>query len=185
MIDDPYVARVGAEIDSLIGSYVPSVSSKTEVISRDDGSTIDVHLKHATDNDEVRVRVSRSATMMNVLEAVAMKLGRPAILSSGRLVRKQQGGMLIAFGKTELVGTHTRLLYLGPELTPTAEAKLPADSAQGEDPAGLTLQSAMKLNSELLVAFKADAFQQRLWEIYEASGLNSNTFAYQKERMKL
>ena len=58
-------------------------------------------VKHAVEaKEEVQVTVLSNATMLQVKEAVAAKLGRPEIVKQARLVKKM-GGSLASYGNSE------------------------------------------------------------------------------------
>ena len=63
----------------------------------DEAAAVEVRVKHAYDQDEVHVSVSSAATMRDVKEAVAVKLGRADVLEAGRIVKPQGQGTFLAY----------------------------------------------------------------------------------------
>lgn len=117
------------------------------------GTEVQVNVKHAVTGEELVVGVGSSATVQDVKDAVAMKLGQSG--HDWRMVRKI-GDSITPFSGKESLGTRRKLMITGPaSLKVSSETSAPS----------LTRDEAFSMQKELLAGFSSSLWQKRLEEI--------------------
>jgi hypothetical protein len=185
-------------------------SPKEEVVTEVEVSVRAV----ANPTDEVRLTILNNATVQDVKEALAAKLGRPELLKRTRLVMRIGGARGTAAGYTglldaELINHRRNFLLMGvenllpratgtveearehfPDTTKAAAQKVAAAAPPApkrtpkESGAQLTLQGAKAMQRDLIKGFSTDEFQNSLRELC-AKHEDPNGRKFKMERQKL
>jgi len=145
----------------------------------DQAQEIEVTVRLAVKEEEaVQVLVSSAATMRDVKEAVANKLGRPEIIKDGRLVRRA-GGALTSFTDTQRLGSRHSVLLIG--VNDLQAAKVAPEEASVRP--AFTRERALSLQTDLQAGFAEEQFQTALKEL--ESKYTRGSWQFTAERQKL
>jgi len=142
----------GAESSKLLENVTAPTHEATAITHSEVDAKVDVTVTHAVQLDQqVLVTVPRTATMLDVRQAVAIKLGRFEILSKGRLAY-QAADNFLTFRDSEELGSRESVCLLGvDDLEPAA-----AVAARHLD-----RDQVFELVKELYDGFADDDFQRK------------------------
>ena len=142
----------------------------------EDAEIVEVTVSHAIKKHEARTWVSSSASVKEVVEALALTLRRPDISKRGRLVRKPTGHQhFTSMNLTDKVGTRRKFMIIGVDDLNEGPEAIPT----------LTVEQALQIQRQLLVGFADREFQRKLMELEWAHGKDTGQFLTERQMLAL
>lgn len=176
---EPEFTQLGIYLDQLLALDQPSPDQQPAVVEvtpenaeTEAPSEIQVSVKHAVTEEELHVVVLSTATVQEVQEALAKKLGRLDISAEGRLVRKA-GAAMMSLERSAKLGARRKLLLVGVKDLKPCPGTVPI----------LSKADAVYLQHDLSVGFSDPAFQERLLELEKRLGKDSTKFKGARQQL--
>jgi len=157
--DSAGVDIVSREVERLLAFPPGSLFS-----GKGQGEVVEVTLRHAVDGDEVKVSVPEHTTLLEVRNALAVKLRRPEVLEECAIVQRTAAGGLETLGNYQPLNCRRSLLVSGASIS-CAELAAATAASEGE--------AAQRVAKELAVIAAARRAAQTAKQAEEEAALGA------------